>query len=112
MIWPVAELVSYLSRFLTLVPSTVIATGTPGGTAWGFDAEIGGTRAQPGVPAPYVTSGQQLRGEIGLDGAGVDERDLERLVVAVLDLVGFLGGRAVQALVVGQELLVVVLPGV
>lgn len=64
MIWPVAELISYLSRFLTLVPGTVIATGTPGGTAWGFDAEIGGTRAQPGVPAPYVTGGQRLRGEI------------------------------------------------
>jgi hypothetical protein len=36
-----------------------------------------------------------------LDGTGVDERDLERLVVAVLDLVGFLGGEPVQALVVG-----------
>jgi hypothetical protein len=33
------------------------------------------------------------------DGAKVDDRDLERLVVAVLNLVGFLVREVVQALV-------------
>jgi 2-keto-4-pentenoate hydratase/2-oxohepta-3-ene-1,7-dioic acid hydratase in catechol pathway len=33
MIFPVAELVSYLSRVMTLVPGDIIATGTPAGVA-------------------------------------------------------------------------------
>jgi 2-keto-4-pentenoate hydratase/2-oxohepta-3-ene-1,7-dioic acid hydratase in catechol pathway len=42
MIWGVAELVHYFSTFLTLQPGWVISTGTPGGTAWGTDKELGG----------------------------------------------------------------------
>jgi 2-keto-4-pentenoate hydratase/2-oxohepta-3-ene-1,7-dioic acid hydratase in catechol pathway len=42
MIWEVAELVSFFSRFYTLRAGTVIETGTPGGTAWATDPEIGG----------------------------------------------------------------------
>jgi 2-keto-4-pentenoate hydratase/2-oxohepta-3-ene-1,7-dioic acid hydratase in catechol pathway len=42
MIWDVADLVSFFSRFYTLSPGTVIETGTPGGTAWASDPEIGG----------------------------------------------------------------------
>ena len=42
MIWGVAELVHYFSTFLTLQPGWVISTGTPGGTAWAADPELGG----------------------------------------------------------------------
>jgi 2-keto-4-pentenoate hydratase/2-oxohepta-3-ene-1,7-dioic acid hydratase in catechol pathway len=42
MIWDVAALVSYFSTFYTLQPGVVIETGTPGGTAWATDPELGG----------------------------------------------------------------------
>ncbi len=42
MIWGVAELVHFFSTFLTLQPGWVISTGTPGGTAWAADPELGG----------------------------------------------------------------------
>jgi 2-keto-4-pentenoate hydratase/2-oxohepta-3-ene-1,7-dioic acid hydratase in catechol pathway len=42
MIWGVAELVSFFSTFYTLRPGVVIETGTPGGTAWATDPELGG----------------------------------------------------------------------
>jgi fumarylpyruvate hydrolase len=31
MIWPVADVISYLSRFVTLAPGDLIFTGTPSG---------------------------------------------------------------------------------
>lgn len=42
MTYSAAQLVSFFSTFLTLYPGYVIATGTPGGTAWGNDPELGG----------------------------------------------------------------------
>ena len=42
MIWNVRELVHFFSGFVTLKPGSVISTGTPGGTAWGTDPELGG----------------------------------------------------------------------
>jgi len=42
MVFGVAHLVSFFSTFLTLYPGYVIATGTPGGTAWASDEELGG----------------------------------------------------------------------
>ena len=42
MIWGVAGLVHFFSTFLTLQPGWVISTGTPGGTAWAADPELGG----------------------------------------------------------------------
>jgi hypothetical protein len=42
MIWGVPELVSFFSTFYTLQPGVVIETGTPGGTAWATDPELGG----------------------------------------------------------------------
>jgi acylpyruvate hydrolase len=42
MIWDVKTVVSFFSRFYTLQPGVVIETGTPGGTAWATDPEIGG----------------------------------------------------------------------
>lgn len=35
MIFPVSEIVSYVSRFMTLVPGDLITTGTPPGVALG-----------------------------------------------------------------------------
>ena len=45
MIWSVRELVHFFSGFVTLKPGSVISTGTPGGTAWGTDPELGGRGA-------------------------------------------------------------------
>jgi 2-keto-4-pentenoate hydratase/2-oxohepta-3-ene-1,7-dioic acid hydratase in catechol pathway len=42
MIWSVAEIIAFFSHFYTLRPGLVIETGTPGGTAWATDPEIGG----------------------------------------------------------------------
>jgi 2-keto-4-pentenoate hydratase/2-oxohepta-3-ene-1,7-dioic acid hydratase in catechol pathway len=42
MIFSGAQLISFFSAYLTLYPGYVIATGTPGGTAWGGDKELGG----------------------------------------------------------------------
>jgi len=40
-IWDVPTLISYYSSFMTLVPGTVIACGTPGGPALGSDLDLG-----------------------------------------------------------------------
>lgn len=44
MIWTCAQLVEFFSVFVTLEPGVVISTGTPGGTAWGTDPELGGKK--------------------------------------------------------------------
>lgn len=42
MIWTCAELIHFFSINFTLRPGMVILTGTPAGTAWSVDAELGG----------------------------------------------------------------------
>jgi 2-keto-4-pentenoate hydratase/2-oxohepta-3-ene-1,7-dioic acid hydratase in catechol pathway len=42
MIWSVAQLVHFFSINVTLRPGMVIITGTPSGTAWSTDKELGG----------------------------------------------------------------------
>lgn len=37
LIWPVAKLVAYVSRFMTLNPGDVVSTGTPGGVGMGMN---------------------------------------------------------------------------
>lgn len=64
MITPVAEVIAYFSRYLTLHPGTVIATGTPGGTAWGEDPELGGTRTSPTGAPRYLRDGDTVSCEI------------------------------------------------
>jgi 2-keto-4-pentenoate hydratase/2-oxohepta-3-ene-1,7-dioic acid hydratase in catechol pathway len=66
MIFPVAELIAFLSRLLTLQPGAVISTGTPGGTGWGTDTELGGTGHTPRgcVPARYLQPGDTVVGRI------------------------------------------------
>lgn len=53
MIWTCAELIHFFSVNFTLRPGMVIITGTPAGTAWSTDTELGGKwRNLPGlVPA-------------------------------------------------------------
>ncbi|MEO6017477.1 MAG: fumarylacetoacetate hydrolase family protein [Polaromonas sp.] len=47
MIWTCAELVHFFSVNLTLRPGMVIITGTPAGTAWSSDKELGGNWMPP-----------------------------------------------------------------
>ena len=57
MLFPVAALISYLSRFMTLEPGDVIATGTPAG--------IGAFRSPP----VYLQPGDHLRFEVSSVGS-------------------------------------------
>jgi 2-keto-4-pentenoate hydratase/2-oxohepta-3-ene-1,7-dioic acid hydratase in catechol pathway len=56
MIFGVAHLVSYISRFMTLLPGDVISTGTPAGVAMGFD------------PPAFLKAGDVV--ELGIEGLG------------------------------------------
>jgi 2-keto-4-pentenoate hydratase/2-oxohepta-3-ene-1,7-dioic acid hydratase in catechol pathway len=56
MIFSVDELVSYVSRYMTLLPGDVIATGTPFGVGLGFD------------PPLFLKAGDKM--ELGVDGLG------------------------------------------
>ncbi len=59
MVFGVAELVSYLSRFMTLLPGDVITTGTPPGVGMGLK------------PPQFLREGQLMR--LGIEGLGVQE---------------------------------------
>jgi 2-keto-4-pentenoate hydratase/2-oxohepta-3-ene-1,7-dioic acid hydratase in catechol pathway len=60
-IFPVAEVVRYLSHFMTLYPGDVINTGTPAGVALG----------QPD-PKPYLRPGDVV--ELSIDGLGTQRQ--------------------------------------
>jgi 2-keto-4-pentenoate hydratase/2-oxohepta-3-ene-1,7-dioic acid hydratase in catechol pathway len=67
MIWSCAELIHFFSINLTLRPGMVIITGTPAGTAWSTDAELGGKwQGLPGlVPAKrYCLAGDVIESEV------------------------------------------------
>lgn len=64
MVFGVAEIVSYLSQFMTLLPGDLIYTGTPEGVGDGF------------TPPRYLKVGDSIR--IGIDGLG----ELRQEVVA------------------------------
>lgn len=67
MIWTCAELVHFFSTSFTLRPGMVIITGTPAGTAWSTDAELGGKwQGLPGlVPASrYCLPGDRIESSI------------------------------------------------
>jgi 2-keto-4-pentenoate hydratase/2-oxohepta-3-ene-1,7-dioic acid hydratase in catechol pathway len=67
MIWSCAELIHFFSRNFTLKPGMVIITGTPAGTAWSTDKELGGKGVtQPGlVPATrYCLPGDVIECEV------------------------------------------------
>ncbi|UWE08278.1 fumarylacetoacetate hydrolase family protein [Actinacidiphila bryophytorum] len=62
-IFPVAEVVRYLSHFMTLYPGDVINTGTPAGVALG----------QP-EPRPYLRSGDVI--DLSITGLGAQRQEL------------------------------------
>ncbi len=67
MIWTCAQLVEFFSTFVTLQPGVVISTGTPGGTAWGSDAELGGKkpmRKDVAAAGGYLQPGDEVVCEI------------------------------------------------
>jgi 2-keto-4-pentenoate hydratase/2-oxohepta-3-ene-1,7-dioic acid hydratase in catechol pathway len=67
MIWTCAQLVEFFSTFVTLQPGVVISTGTPGGTAWGTDPELGGKkpmRKDVVTAKGYLQPGDQVICEI------------------------------------------------
>lgn len=67
MIWSVAELVHFFSINVTLRPGMVIITGTPSGTAWSVDKELGGKWAGTDgmVPATgYLKDGDVIVCEV------------------------------------------------
>lgn len=71
MIWTCAQLVAFFSTFVTLKPGVVISTGTPGGTAWGTDSELGGKkpmRKDIVAPKGYLQPGDEVVCEIELIG--------------------------------------------
>jgi 2-keto-4-pentenoate hydratase/2-oxohepta-3-ene-1,7-dioic acid hydratase in catechol pathway len=70
MIWSVAEIVAFFSHFYTLPSGLVIETGTPGGTAWATDPEIGGKpyEREDVRRGGYLQPGDVVRVEI--DGIG------------------------------------------
>jgi 2-keto-4-pentenoate hydratase/2-oxohepta-3-ene-1,7-dioic acid hydratase in catechol pathway len=70
MVFSIGDIVAYLSNLLTLQPGTIIATGTPGGTGWGTDAELGGTSVTPAgcEPGRYLSDGDTVTSAI--EGVG------------------------------------------
>jgi 2,4-diketo-3-deoxy-L-fuconate hydrolase len=60
MVYQVAFLISYLSRFMSLQPGDVISTGTPPGVGMGQN------------PQTYLRAGQVMR--LGIDGLGEQEQ--------------------------------------
>jgi len=56
MIFPVATLVSFISRFMTLLPGDVVTTGTPHGVGMGME------------PPRFLREGDELR--LGVEGLG------------------------------------------
>jgi len=62
MIWPVAELIEYISRVITLEPGDLIATGTPSGVGVFRD------------PPVFLEPGDRVRCEIG--GIGTVENPI------------------------------------
>lgn len=80
MIWTCAQLIEFFSTFVTLQPGVVISTGTPGGTAWGTDPELGGKkpmRKDVVTAKGYLQPGDEVACEI--EGVG---RLVNRIVAA------------------------------
>ncbi len=76
----VAYLIHFFSINMTLHPGTVISTGTPGGTGWASDPELGGVpfkRDDIVRPAGYLAAGDVIA--CSIDGIGT----LENKVVVV-----------------------------
>jgi 2-keto-4-pentenoate hydratase/2-oxohepta-3-ene-1,7-dioic acid hydratase in catechol pathway len=67
MIWTCADLIHFFSINFTLRPGMVIITGTPAGTAWSTDAELGGNWKPKGAvvaAARYCLPGDLIESEV------------------------------------------------
>ena len=62
LIFKIPFLVSYISRFMTLLPGDIISTGTPAGVGLGFN------------PPVYLKEGDVV--ELGIDGLGTQKQKL------------------------------------
>lgn len=72
MIFPVAELVSYVSRFMTLYPGDIITTGTPPGVGMGIK------------PSPvYLKAGDVMR--LGIEKLGEQKQTVHAWDPALID---------------------------
>jgi 2,4-didehydro-3-deoxy-L-rhamnonate hydrolase len=72
MVFGVAELVSYISRFMTLYPGDLISTGTPPGVGMGIK------------PSPvYLKAGDVMR--LGIEGLGVQQQQVHAWNPALID---------------------------
>ena len=60
LIFGIPQLVSYVSRFMTLLPGDIISTGTPAGVGLGFS------------PPQYLKAGDIM--ELGIDGLGISKQ--------------------------------------
>jgi len=69
MIFPVRQLVSYISQFMTLMPGDVILTGTPAGVGMGFN------------PPKFLKSGDAVR--LGISELGEQNHLVKNYVAAV-----------------------------
>lgn len=72
MIFGVAELVSYISRFTTLYPGDLITTGTPPGVGMGQKPT-----------AQYLRAGDRMR--LGIDGLGEQQQTVHAWNPALID---------------------------
>jgi len=60
LIFGIPKLVSYISKFMTLLPGDIISTGTPFGVGLGLDPQI------------FLKEGDEM--ELGIDGLGVSKQ--------------------------------------
>ena len=60
LIFTIPQLVSYISRFMTLLPGDIISTGTPHGVGLGFNPPI------------YLKPGDVV--QLGIDGLGTSRQ--------------------------------------
>ena len=72
MVFGVAELVSYISRFMTLYPGDLITTGTPPGVGMGHKPQ-----------AVYLRAGDKMR--LGIDGLGEQNQTVYAWDPALID---------------------------
>ena len=72
MIFPVAELVSYVSRFMTLYPGDIITTGTPPGVGMGIKPE-----------PKYLRAGDVVR--LGIEKLGEQQQTVHAWDPALID---------------------------
>jgi 2,4-diketo-3-deoxy-L-fuconate hydrolase len=66
LIFQIPTLISYVSRFMTLLPGDIISTGTPAGVGMGFN------------PPTYLRPGDVV--ELGIDGLGASRQELKAYV--------------------------------